>query len=62
MSMVVAKLAVAIAFTLVYIYTAEMFPTTLRYVDGVRATRGNLHAWSNIVTLNYNNYCYSIHE
>ena len=30
MSMVVARLAVSIAFTLIYIFTAEMFPTTLR--------------------------------
>lgn len=30
--MVVARLAVAIAFTLIYIFTAEMFPTTLRNV------------------------------
>ncbi|XP_022805229.1 solute carrier family 22 member 15-like [Stylophora pistillata] len=32
MSMAVARLAVAIAFTLIYIFTAEMFPTTLRNV------------------------------
>nr|XP_058946475.1 solute carrier family 22 member 15-like [Pocillopora verrucosa] len=32
MSMVVARLAVAIAFTLIHIFTAEMFPTTLRNV------------------------------
>ena len=30
MSMVVARLAVVTAFTLIYIFTAEMFPTTLR--------------------------------
>ncbi|KAJ7383543.1 hypothetical protein OS493_027206 [Desmophyllum pertusum] len=32
MSMVVAKLSIAIAFTVVYVYSAEMFPTTLRNV------------------------------
>lgn len=32
MSMVVAKLASVVAFTLVYIYAAELFPTTLRNV------------------------------
>jgi len=32
MSMFVAKLSAGIAFTLVYIYAAELFPTTLRYM------------------------------
>ena len=30
MSMFVAKFAAGIAFTLVYVFSAEMFPTTLR--------------------------------
>lgn len=32
MSMFVAKSAAVIAFTLVYVFTAEMFPTTIRWV------------------------------
>ena len=30
MSMVVARFSIEIAFSLVYIYSAELFPTTLR--------------------------------
>lgn len=32
MSMVVAKLSSGVAFTLVYIYAAELFPTALRWL------------------------------
>ena len=32
MSMVVARLSIAIAFSLAYIYSAELFPTTLRWL------------------------------